>query len=110
MTIKQKLAAKKVLENTGRPMGQIMEEVGYKPGSVKNPQQLTESKGWKELMDKYLPDDKILDVHDQLLDSKRDEIRLGAVGLGYKVKGKLQPEAVNTFNVGEMSVRFVERK
>lgn len=105
------MTAKKVLESKGQiSVSKAMLESGYPPTTAKNPQQVTKTKSWQQLMEKFLPDERLLSVHDELLDSKQDQIRLGAVGLGYKVKGKLQPETQNNFNVGEMSVRFVERK
>lgn len=107
MTLKQKRMAK--LVESGRTLGEIMVKAGYSPNTAKAPTKVTKSKGWKVLMDEMLPDSKLLSVHEELLDSTQPQIRLGAVGLGYKVKGKLQPEAVNNFNVSEMSVQFREK-
>lgn len=124
-TIKQKLAVAKIMESHGAiAVSRAMEEVGYDPTTAKNPKNLTESKGWKELMDDWLPDDKLLKAHDEALDAVKivtspteadsilpdHMIRLKAVELGYKVKGKLQPESVNNFAIGEMSVQFRERE
>ena len=49
-TGKQIIAAKKILENPGRPVKEIMEEVGYSPNTAHNPKDLTTSKGFRELM------------------------------------------------------------
>lgn len=109
MTIKQTLTAQKVLESNGmKPVSEAMLEAGYPPSTAKNPQQLTKSKGWKELMDKYLPDDKLLKKHDEALEAtkwndftgEREEdhqVRLKAVELGYKLKKKLGDTGVNIF-------------
>ena len=77
------------------------------------------AKGWMKLMDKYIPDEKLLTKHEEALEAvkpigaqilidkdgetinKENEgmievpdqvVRLKAVELGYRVKGKLRPE------------------
>ena len=58
MTVKQKLVASKLIENGGN-ISKTMEQVGYSKATARNPQKLTNSKGWQELLDKFLPDDKL---------------------------------------------------
>lgn len=72
-TIKQKLVASKILENPGKSVSQAMRESGYKENSAKNPQDLTRSIGWQEIIDKYIREDKLLNVHKRLLNSVRLE-------------------------------------
>lgn len=110
MTTKQKLAAKKFLENPSLPMNRIMREAGYSENTVVDPSNLTNSKGWKELMEKHLPDNKLLEVHESALEATKVitshtepdyvvpdyQIRLKAVELGYKVKGKTADNIHNT--------------
>ena len=118
MTIKQKKAIEKVVENGGN-VSRAMIDVGYSPATAKTPQKLTESKAWIQLMEEYIPDDKLLVKHEEALEatkqigaqilidkdgktiSKENEgmievpdhvVRLKAVELGYRVKGKLRPE------------------
>ena len=99
-TIKQKLAMQKIVENGGKSVSAAMREVGYSPATAENPDKLTESKGWKELLDHYLPDDKLLKTHDEALKAQKwndftgerepdHTVRLKAVDMGYKVKGRL---------------------
>ncbi len=78
-TLKQKKAVEKILENTGKPMGDILREVGYSEGTAVNPQQVTNSKGWKELMEEYLPDDLLAKVHQEGLEAYKVEagVRIG---------------------------------
>lgn len=97
-TLRQKLVAQNLLENTGKSVSQAMKEVGYKRGSYLNPQQLTRSKGWIKLMDKYLPDGKLLGKHRELVGSKNDKVSLSAIELAYKVKGKLKSNAGESEN------------
>lgn len=106
-TIKQRNAVKKVVENGGN-VSQAMIAAGYKPATAKTPQKLTESKAWPELMDEYLPDDKVLQVHANGLEAVKifsshtepdrevvdHPTRLKAVEMAYKVKGKLLETAV----------------
>ena len=118
MTLKQKKAIQKVVENGGN-VSRAMIDSGYSPATAKTPQKLTESKAWIQLMEQYIPDDKLLAKHQEALEavkpigaqilidkngktiSKENEgvievpdqvVRLKAVELGYRVKGKLRPE------------------
>ena len=109
MTNKQKAVAKKILENHGISMRQAMVEVGYDQNTADNPKNLTDSLGWKELMDTLLPDEKILLRHAEGLDATKIQTshtepdrevadyatRAKYVEMGYKVKGKLNDNAVN---------------
>ena len=61
-TIKQNQAFKKIVENHGN-ISKSMLEVGYSPETAKNPSNLTNSKGWQELMAKHLPDNDLIKVH-----------------------------------------------
>lgn len=76
-TQKQIRAAKKVSENirtkTPKTMGEILLEAGYAESTSQNPDQVTESKGFNELMEELLPDQDVLEAHQQLLQSTRIE-------------------------------------
>lgn len=65
-TLKQKLLASKMLVNVGS-VGKAMLEVGYSKSMAKNPAKVTESKGFQELMVKYLPESLVLKTHKNLL-------------------------------------------
>lgn len=62
-TNKQKQLAKKILQNPSMEMGEAMKEVGYSGNT--RPHDITNTAGWQELMEKYLPDNKLLDIHEQ---------------------------------------------
>lgn len=92
-TIKQKQAFNKLAETNGN-VSKAMREAGYSP-NTNNPSQLTESKGWQELMDEYLPESDLVKVHKEGLKAttfKGDpdfNIRHKYLETGYKVRGKL---------------------
>lgn len=46
-----------------------MRDAGYSPATAKNPDKLTESPAWEQLLEEYFPDDKILRVLDEGLDA-----------------------------------------
>jgi hypothetical protein len=69
-TFKQKLAMKKMLENGG-VVSRAMADSGYSPAMAKNPQKLTTTKGWQELMDEFLPDSKIIKKINEGLEATR---------------------------------------
>ncbi len=67
-TQKQKAVIPKIVENHGN-VSKSMREVGYTSASAKNPKTLTESKGYKELMEKHFPDKFLAKTHKGLLKS-----------------------------------------
>ena len=101
---RQKEAFKKVMKE-GKSVTQAMKEVNYSPATIENPKNLTESKGWQQLVKQYLPDDDLLKVHKQGLKATRihtshtepDKVipdyatRHKYLETGYKVKGRLLP-------------------
>lgn len=72
-TYKQRGVQRLLLENTGMSVSEAMRRMKYKPGSSKNPQQLTRSKGMRELMDLVFPEDVIATKHRQLLNAHKIE-------------------------------------
>lgn len=122
-TNKQKELAKELLENPRQTMGDAMTKVGYAPTSAIHPKDVTESKGWNELLDTMLPDDKILLRHAEGLDSTKVvsshtepdytvpdyAIRKQYVELAYRVKGRLKETAINVLNTGgDMTLEFTK--
>ena len=77
MTLLQQRAAK--LVETGRTMGEVMIKAGYSPITAQHPKKLTTSKAWPELLEKHLPDKKLLKRHNELLD-KKESIAIWKVG------------------------------
>lgn len=67
-TIKQKKAFKAVVENGGN-VSRAMLDVNYSPATAKTPQKLTESVGWQELLDEYLPERDLAKKHKELLNA-----------------------------------------
>jgi hypothetical protein len=50
-------------------MGDILEQAGYSPTMANTPKQVTESRGFKQLMEEYYPQDKRIEKHKQLLET-----------------------------------------
>lgn len=99
-TTKQKIAASKMGVYGGN-MGKAMIAAGYSHITAKTPAKLTKSKGWKELMDKYLPEEELTKLHKSLMMATRiqvynkkahtvpdNDVRLRALELGYKLRNK----------------------
>lgn len=74
-TPKQIKAAKKISENIRndkpKPMGEVLQDAGYAESTSKRPSQVTTSKGFTELLEEMLPDEDVLEAHQQLLQSTR---------------------------------------
>jgi len=101
MTLKQSTAIKDLLENVGKPVSRAMADAGYSQATAKNPDHLTDSKAWQEIMEKHLNDTKLFTKHEEALEAtkwndftgEREEdhgIRLRAIDLAYKLKGRLK--------------------
>jgi hypothetical protein len=95
-TPKQKLAFKLLTENLSKnpktvKKKEIMRQAGYSENIAKQPNIVTQSKGWQQLMDKYLSENELAKQHSGILTRKytKDADRLAAIRLGYQVRGKL---------------------
>lgn len=111
-TMKQKKAFEKILEKP-RAIGTVMREVGYSENTIVDPKNLTESKGWKELMEIHLPDDRLAKKHSQLLEDEKSEIQVKTLDMAYKLKGSYAPEKTVNVNLEgkiEMSPKEKELK
>ena len=118
-TRKQKALAKEILENPSMQdiTSAEMVSVGYSPNT--RPNEVANSKGWIQLLDKHLPDEKLLTKHEQLLEATKpisarivgkdadegtddfidvpdNQTQAKMVELGYKVKGRLKDTNINT--------------
>ena len=111
-THRQKRTATKMVE-TGGNVSKAMVAGGYSPKTAHNPKKLTDSNGWKELMESNIPDDLLARKHQELLNKKvmfvsgkgkarktlaTKEIDATAVAKGldlaYKIKNKYPAERV----------------
>lgn len=116
-TIKQRKAIEKIMDKHGS-ISAAMREVGYTNATAKNPKNLTESDGWKELMGEYLSDKLLAERHQELL-NKREVHRIGhgedaeyemsdepdtqavskALDMAYKLKGSYAAEKTLNTNI-----------
>lgn len=69
-SLRQKIAVQKLSEIIGNSkgqkhisMGRILRESGYSEETSKTPQLVTDSKGFKEEMERYIPDEMIVKTH-----------------------------------------------
>ena len=104
-TKKQKLALDIMVENGGN-VSKAMREAGYSPETAKTPQKLTESIGFRELTESYLPDDMLLRALADDIEKKEGN-RKGELELAFKVKGRMTEKIDHTTN-GESINTFTE--
>ena len=124
VTVKQKLAVKKVLKGT--PIKTSMLEVGYAPSTAKTTGKLTRSKGWLELVEKHISDKALAKVHEEglkavtyfteglgkgetvLVEKPDYSVRHKYLESGYKLKGRYpkdpQPEGGTTNNFVQINI------
>lgn len=97
MTILEKKLTQVVAKGRFTSKSDAMIQAGYSPATAKHP--TAKVKIWPKLLEKYLPDDKLLAKHSEALEAtkwndftgEREEdhaTRLKAVDMGYKVKSK----------------------
>lgn len=117
-TNKQRRAAEIMAKDVTKPVKEAMLEAGYSDSYSKNPQYLTQSVGFQELLDEKLPDKDIIDTHKEALKAYRivsarvtnkdadvdtDDFievpdfpsRLKAVELAYRAKGRLKDNIID---------------
>lgn len=125
-----------VMENHGSGIGKAMLDHGYTKSSAKNPKNVTDSKSWEMLLDKYIPEDLVLETHreafkankvisartmenanektDDFIDVPDWPTRTKAVELGYKVRGKLTERIDHTTGgkdlKGLIQINYVKEK
>lgn len=114
-SVKQKKAFNNMVDNGGN-ISKAMVDAGYSPATANTPQKLTESKGWKELMETYLPDDFLAKKHKELLDKVDDKGLIdtnavkGGLDMAYKLKGAYAPDKNINININqEMTPEALER-
>ena len=67
---RQQTLAKKIAENSGKPMGLLMRESGYAASYCRSPDKLKKTLKWQEIMDMCFPDDLLFSTHKKLLNKK----------------------------------------
>jgi phage terminase small subunit len=80
-TPRQEKAAQLYIENGGKSASAAMRDAGYSEATAKNPNKLTSSPTWDDLMDKYLPDKKLVDVHKKMLNAFKLEHMVFPLGM-----------------------------
>lgn len=83
-TERQEKAAQLFIENGGKSVSAAMREAGYTDASATNPSKLTKSNAWDDLMEKYLPDKKLVDVHKKILNAHKLDHMVFPVGMEEK--------------------------
>ena len=114
-TIKQKKAVKVLLSEKVGSIGEAMRQSGYSKSVSETPQKLTESEGWKELMEEHLPDDLLSKVHKQGLEATKKEnkktvkdfqTRHKYLDTAYKLKNKYPAVKTDITTKGEKITGF----
>jgi hypothetical protein len=84
-TIKQKKVFQEVM--SGSSFRKAMVKAGYSIESATNPKNITNSEGWKQLTENFIPDDLLLRIHRAGLFSENPAIRHRYLETAYKIKG-----------------------
>ena len=119
-TIKQKTAYKEVVK--GSTIVSAMKVAGYSEKTSKRTNKLTNTKGFKELIDKHLSDSKLAKVHDEglkatklhnvgnkTIETEDYATRHKYLETGYKIKGQLAPQEQTT-NIQQNIAFFIKQQ
>ena len=97
-----------------------MREAGYKKYSVNKPKQLTDSDSWQKLMDEYMSEEKLAQVHSEGLSATKPNgnkpdtpdygVRHKYMETGYKLRKKLDNSPTGIGMVGIFSLADLSRK
>ena len=99
-TEKQKKALDKLVENRGN-VSKAMRDAGYDDTTAKNPKNLTESKGYKELLAEYgLTHELVVTALVDDINAKRKN-RTAELKLASDILGLAQPQKVDVTSKGE---------
>lgn len=108
-SLRAKKAVKILVENRGASVSDAMRKAGYSEKTAKNPANLTKSKSWPELLQQYIPQEKVAAAHaalfeaedvvfipkgGKILERRRPDhtARKAAVEMGHKLHGNFAPE------------------
>jgi len=83
------MALKYLAENPTASTKEALIHAGYSPSVAKTPGNITKAESFQELLDQYLPQNKLLNRHGELVDSENETVALGAVKLAHQVRGNL---------------------
>ncbi len=107
-TIRQKRAFQKVVK--GSSLTQAMKDVGYSETTSKRTNKLTNTLGWKELLNKHISDDKLTKVLEDGLEATEKDlpdyaVRHKYLETGLKLKDKF-PNLGATDDVKELLLKL----
>ena len=102
-TEKQKQAVENLVGNGGN-VTKAMRDAKYSENTLNTPKKLTDSKGYEELMEEYLPDDMLLKALESDIKGKKLN-RKAELELAFKLKGKMT-DKVDVTSKGEVIKGF----
>ncbi|MFM9793314.1 hypothetical protein [Streptomyces turgidiscabies] len=80
-TPRQEKAAQAFVEDGGKSASAAMRKAGFSDAYAKNPKKLTSTPTWEELLNKYLPDKKLAEVHKKILNAQKLEHMVFPLGM-----------------------------
>ena len=66
---------------------EILTAAGYSPQVAKSPNLVIKKESFQELLDRYLPEDFLLEKHKDLIANASEKTALAATKLGYQLRG-----------------------
>ncbi len=102
MTVSRRMKKAFNLVKEGEPVSKALLKAGYKPSVARVPKNVTKTVGWKDLMERELPDEFLARVHKEGLKATKKEVgnldapdfavRHKYLETAYKIKNKIPKE------------------
>lgn len=85
-----KMMAAEIKSGNPRPDSQILEEAGYTGRSLEAPSQVVKRDSFQELLQKYLPEDRVMQRHGELMEADNEHVAAKMVMGAHKLRGRIQ--------------------
>ena len=106
-TLRMRKTMSVLVGNGGKSVSDAMRQAGYAEATINTPQKVTESLSWKQLMDKYFPEDYVAKKHKELFNANKlhltkdareivpdNAARAQAQDMAYKLRGSYKATEV----------------
>ena len=100
---KMRAFAEELVANPTTSLRGAMLKSGYAPATAQQPTAIVKGPSFQALLQQYLPQDKILRRHGELIETDNENVALGAVKLAHQVRGNLASDGAS---FTQLNVKF----
>lgn len=86
--------AENIKKKVDQPLKDVMTEVGYPLSQARSPARVVQTESFQVMLDRLLPEEKVLTRHDGLMMGKNPVVAGQMVKLAHQLRGRLAPESM----------------